>query len=537
MYHHSVNSLLKNLLAVILIFFTSATQAQLAQNLLIGNAKAISLGNAVTADPPGVDSIHFNPAGLARLQGRQRHIKFVAASVDVVGGFHSNEAYDQWLEDNNEYDPVANTQSEVDKFAFYSPFDGVVEIPFLAAPLGGISYSPPGSSYTFATSVYAPVAGGFIRKDTDPGRFYAREAGISRITFFAPSVAYKFSEHLSVGASVGFSYVGLGVELDFRAPNPLVAAVKNVTDASCNDESNGLILEVPTVDICEGSISPFNPLLILEADVKKAVSLTYNLGVLWEPAKWLTLGMVYQSEARDDLNGRASLILTDETVLFTQGLADSNAALDLLIETLELKEENKEINTGATLQLTLPTHIAIGASIIVSPKIKFNIDWKWTQTSSIDKLEVEFEDSIPILEVAGAAGFSNLAGNNLTIPRGYKNSSNFAFGVEYQYSERYALRLGWEPRKSGIPKDKRDFAIPIGEVDLYSIGLSHLWSHDKVLDFAIAYMKSEQFIPAGSSTNGNDFHIDNIVYNPSAGLDVSTRTEIAVFEFGYRKIY
>lgn len=58
----------------IAIFITSTlpatASAQLMQNLTIGNAKAIALGNAVTADPPGVDSIHFNPAGLVQIDGR-----------------------------------------------------------------------------------------------------------------------------------------------------------------------------------------------------------------------------------------------------------------------------------------------------------------------------------------------------------------------------------------------------------------------------------------------------------------------------------
>lgn len=530
-------SLFRRIPVVGLLLLAFTAEAQLAQNLLIGNAKAISLGNAVTADPPGVDAIHFNPAGLSRLSGRQTHLKFVAASVEVTGEFNSNASYDQWLEDNNEIDPVANTKSEVKQFAFYSPFDGVTEIPLLAAPLGGMSYSPPGSNFTFATSVYSPIAGGFIRDDDDPGRFYAREVGISRITFFSPSFAYKFSNQLSVGASIGFSYVGLGVLLDFRAPNPLVAAVKNVTDAACDAEANGLTFEVPSIDVCQGSISPFNPLLILEADVNKPISITYNLGVLWKPVEWLALGITYQSEARDKLKGDASLTLTDETLLFTEGLANSNPALDLLIERLELKEENREIKTGATLLLTMPAHLAIGSSIRISPKIKLNIDWKWTETGELDKLAVELEDSIPVLEVAGAAGFSNLGGNFLTIPRGYKNSSNFAFGIEYQYSDRTAFRVGWEPRDSGIPKNKRDFSIPIGDVDLYAFGLSHTWNKDTLMEFAFAYMKSEQYIPAGSSTNGNDFHLDNIVYNPSAGMDVRTSTEIVVFEFGYRKFY
>src|SRR5690349_22124527 len=44
---------------------------------------AMSMGNAVTADPPGLDSIHFNPAGLSRLEKNTRSDQFYGASLRV----------------------------------------------------------------------------------------------------------------------------------------------------------------------------------------------------------------------------------------------------------------------------------------------------------------------------------------------------------------------------------------------------------------------------------------------------------------------
>lgn len=51
--------------------------AQLAQNLTIGSPKAMALGNAVTADFTGIDSVHYNPAALSKLKGRQTTVKFI----------------------------------------------------------------------------------------------------------------------------------------------------------------------------------------------------------------------------------------------------------------------------------------------------------------------------------------------------------------------------------------------------------------------------------------------------------------------------
>ncbi|TAK94126.1 MAG: hypothetical protein EPO09_10510, partial [Aquabacterium sp.] len=63
--------------------------------------KAMSMGNAVTADPPGVDSIHFNPAGLSRLEGNVKQDNFFGASVRIKANFHQPENFDigGWKED------------------------------------------------------------------------------------------------------------------------------------------------------------------------------------------------------------------------------------------------------------------------------------------------------------------------------------------------------------------------------------------------------------------------------------------------------
>src|SRR5690606_41263565 len=59
----------------------SGVNAQLTQNLAI-DTKALALGNAVTADPPGINSIHYNSAGLAMLDGRHSSVTILAVSCE-----------------------------------------------------------------------------------------------------------------------------------------------------------------------------------------------------------------------------------------------------------------------------------------------------------------------------------------------------------------------------------------------------------------------------------------------------------------------
>lgn len=514
------------------LLLVSNVYAQLGQNLLIGNAKAIALGNAVTADPPGIDSIHFNPAGLTRYKGRQRQLKFIFGDASVKGEFRSNPAYDQLLQDNNLSDPMANSSSDIDNFAVYLPGKGLTAIPVLAAPLAGLSYNPKDSPLTFATSVYAPLMLGFVRKDDDIGRFYGKQMGLSRITFFSPTVAWQFSESLSIGVGAGFSYFGVGLDLDYRAANQLIGTLKTVTDDVCHGVDNGYIYEGVPINLCGGDVSPFDKLFTLQVELEKTVSTTFNVGLLWEPFQWLHLGFVYQSEAKDRLKGDINVLVDENVVGLLNGIGESNELLQSIIGVVGVLENGGRIESTGFIDLEMPKHIAVGMSLQLLPRLKFNIDYKWTESSVWKEFNFRLDEELNVLILSQM--LDGVEPDALVIPRGYVDASNWAFGLEYRYSDRLSYRLGYEPRNSGIPDDKLDFIIPLGDFDLYGAGFSYKLTSDAMLDVSLAYGKSDQFIPSGTSSNGNDLRLDNFVYNPSAGLDVRTTTVFTVFEISYQ---
>lgn len=510
--------------------------AQLTQNLLTGSAKAISLGNAVTADPPGIDSIHFNPAGLFRLKGHTRQLKLVLADVSIEGEFTSNQQYDCYFNDECasklgisafEDDPMRNAKSKVEKFAVYVPGKGITAIPLTIAPLGGVAYQPPASRLTFATAVYAPLAGGFIRDDDDPGRFCGKKVGLARITYFSPTIAWKYSDELQFGFGVGFSYFGAGLELDYRAANKFVGMLSSLID--------GQITQFPddpfSQAIQNGGISPFESIFTLQADLVDSFSTSANVGVLWEPSAWLTLGMLYQSETQDRLKGDFSVTLNHDVLNLVRGVSMGNASATFNF--LGVDENTGRVATEGHLDLRLPQHFSVGASIQVTPRYKFNIDWKWTETSVWKELAFYTDENLPLLQLLQLAGIEGIQANGLIFPRGYQDASNFAYGLEYRLDDAIALRGGYEPRKSGIPKDKRDFLIPLGDFDLYGLGVEYKASASDTWDFAFGYAKSDQKIPAGSSTNGNSDRWNNFLYNPSAGLDVRSTLQAILLEISY----
>ncbi len=72
--------------AIVISGFSSFANAQLGQNLAV-DIRSLSMGNAVTADPPGISAIHFNPAALAKIDGLQTDVQGILANFDIQREF------------------------------------------------------------------------------------------------------------------------------------------------------------------------------------------------------------------------------------------------------------------------------------------------------------------------------------------------------------------------------------------------------------------------------------------------------------------
>lgn len=530
----------------LLLMLATQAQAQLAQNLFIGNPKALALGNAVTADPPGIDAIHFNPAGLARLSGRQFEIKGIAGDMSLEAEFQAGPelqyAFDQFPDSLS--DPLVNGQkSELSGTSVMLPFFGLTEIPVLAAATGGVSYEVEDRNMVLATGVFAPMLLGLKREPDDPGVFSGEEVGITRLTYFSPSVGYRVSDTFYVGAALNFSYVGVGLNFDNRQPNFIFGAFDTLQQGGCFDGS-GNVNSNPLNDIiCTGSLSPFQTMTFIESEFERGLSTTFNVGVLWEMEPWLTLGMTYMSGARDKINGDVRIEYSQGLQGFVNNLAQDPTLIGLIARGVGLDQIS--VDETASMVLEYPQHFSMGASIKVTPRFKTNIDVKWTDTAVWNEWDIQLESPVPVLGVVGSIVESldqgttggAIGADGLLLPRGYESVWTWAIGLEYQYTDRLAFRLGYEPRGSSIPENKRDLFVPIGETQLYSTGFSFHWSKDTFIDGALGYVHSEQNIASNGSTNATSTAIDNFIYNPYAGYNMKTELSVIVGEISIRSTF
>lgn len=111
---------------------------------------------------------------------------------------------------------------------------------------------------------------------------------------------------------------------------------------------------------------------------------------------------------------------------------------------------------------------------------------------------------------------------------------SWGIGTEYTWNERLKFRMGFEPRKSAIPKDKRSSLVPINDAILIGAGIGYQFDKDTEIDLTAMYLYSKDSIPANTSCNVNCTGLNHIVYNPYAGLDVQTEAAVTMLGLAYR---
>lgn len=528
------------------------SHAQLATNLFI-DTKAMSLGNAVTADPVGIMSIHFNPAGLTKLDGRQIQFSLQTIYLSAEYDFEVPDSYDSdgELLDIRK-DPVAGKSGKASAAAYIpgiglQPMDA---LPLLSLPAAGMSIKPEGSRFTFANAVYAPMAAGFAKGDDDPGRYQAKQVAMQRFTYLSPSFGYQVTDEFSVGASFLFSHHALALEQDLRAPSILIAVGEQLQDAfGCFDTVTGEPTNndplVPLIALCGGDIGPYDDVGTLKVDATESLSPSFNVGFLWEPKEWFAWGATYQSGATAHLKGTYELEYTDDFAGFFRKLQSTIfGAIGGAIFQLP-RGQTKE--TGlVSLEQEFPQRFQTGIKLRFFEDFQFNFDLGWTDFDKWDALEIEFDRPVSFLSSAKILAPGLVTDTSLTQPLGFKSVWSKAYGFSYDLNSRVQLRAGYEPRESSIPDDARSIQAPLGFAELYTVGMGYQWDKDTVVDLSLAFMESNETIYADPQSENNQGPYSNssdainrncltcTVTNPYPSLDVRTKLTIGAFGITYR---
>jgi len=510
--------------ALLLAALAPAAHAALTENIAISPV-AMSLGNAVTADPPGLDSIHFNPAGLARVRRDTRSDTIFGASLRVDAKLTPGPDYDvggYGVAD----DPLANTVSSHNRQAIYLPGIGRASprLPVALAAGLGLAWHPEDSDWTFGTATYVPQAVGIDRsKDpNDPARFDGKKVVIQRLVYLSPTVGYKVSDTFKVGIGVPIAHQGFALSTDMRFPNQLIGIIGKLQDGWCGQ--NGNPIDKLGFGICgtdgkNGRLRPFQKAGAMEFNMTAPADMTVNVGALWEPIPEFALGAVYQGGSHTVLTGTYNFHAEPMFRDFTAGMY--NSLLGPLVAAMFGFPTNipEDQSGNVTLVLPTPAHVQLGVKLKPVDMVQLNIDANYTDWGKWDKLTFRFDQSVKLLETARIFGLSDPS--QLSIPRGYKSVWHMGYGLQIEPIEGLKLRLGYEPRKSSVPSDKIDLIAPMPKLPVRSVGASLDMGDGTKIDLGASFAKGRFDAPPNTSCNLNCTDFFNVIYNPYAGMDVS----------------
>lgn len=501
----------------------SWAHAELTDNLTI-SPTAMALGNAVTADPPGTDSIHFNPAGLARITGKLRTDSVFFASIRTHESFNSAPGLDLGGFTNDEF--IDGKSSGPVSHRVYIPGVGLApwHLPVVVAPGLGFAYNKEGSPFTFGTATYLPMAMTIDRtKDpSDPSRFDGRIVNIQRLVYLSPAVGYKVSDTLRVGVSVPIAHESMVFDTDMRMPNKLLGTIGSLQSGICPGGQPNAI-DTLTLGLCgggpEGMLNPFKKAANLNMEITAPFDPTLNIGVLWEPRKWLALGATYQGGSNTVYHGSYKFTTDPMLRKFVQGL--NSSLLGPVIGAITgMPQEIPEVQSGHMVAtIPYPERWQFGVKLKPTDRLQFNMDVSYANWAKWDALTFKFDQSIALLEMARLFGIAN--SSQLVMPMGMKNVVNYGFGVQVQVTNKLALRLGYEPRKSSVPANQLSLLAPLPDTVMKSVGLQYKLGGGGEINIAASYMTGKYRVPAGTDCNLNCDNFLNIIYNPYAGTNVA----------------
>jgi len=127
--------------------------------------EAISLANTVTARPPGISSIYYNPAGLSLMpEGTYISLGLIPVLIKSDVKFTTDPNFNKFhdAQGNEINDPFNGQEDSLKSGRMYLPIlNEGTDMPALTVPVLGFSYREPNQIGRLVTAFYVPYGGGW----------------------------------------------------------------------------------------------------------------------------------------------------------------------------------------------------------------------------------------------------------------------------------------------------------------------------------------------------------------------------------------
>ncbi|OGI40886.1 MAG: hypothetical protein A2140_00480 [Candidatus Muproteobacteria bacterium RBG_16_62_13] len=383
----------------------------LAENSPAGLGNAFAGGGAIAED---ASTVWYNPAGMTRLPGSQMVVglyavrpsaKFEKTSATTVLGATT----------------TGSNGGDYGESAFIPNF----------------YYSRALSDRTwFGIGVNAPFGMATQYDDGWVGRYHALRSEIKTVNI-NPSVAYKVSDKVSVGA--GISIQVIDATLTQNADLGTICAVQ--TPGSCA----GLGL-LPQQDDAHADLSG------------DGASHGVNVGLLWQLSDAARVGFAYRSKVKQSLTGTRTVTFTDA------GQSAYAAAIG-------------QGNTGIRTDITMPATWSVSGLVQLNPQ--------WLLLGDITRTDWHYLPELRIRNDNGSA--------DTVITLRLKDSYRYSAGLTYLYSSTISLRAGIALDQTPTPSPEyRTPRVPDADRTWLTFGIGIKHSKSLSFDAGYAYIRNDK---------------------------------------------
>lgn len=424
------------IVSVVALFLTAA----LSGPAVAGNvdtfgigSKASALGGAFAAYADDPFAIYYNPAGLTQLEGAMVSVgaHFIQPKLNVYG-----------------YEVKSTVMGNL------GPVDFTDRSSMLVVPHVGFGM-PITDRLSAGVAVYVPygldIKWDSVASATNLGAYNSYHSWYLR-EVVTPTVAYKFSDCLSLGVGISLGKSKSGVDRLIFAPGTSLYNQNVLTDLK--DDGNW----------------------------------SANVGLLYKPLDNLSFGVTYRGRTETKFKGTTRLLNSASTItVMTAGGA------------VTVPLSNTEVN--ATTTIDHPEQIQAGVRFLPFKQLSLEADVTWTHWAIIDGYTVEFDRAFLDAPLLGA---SNPGRTSEYFARDWNNTTQFRFGVEWQVNEMLALRGSYFYDPSPIPDETMDLQWPDADKHTFAFGVGlnfGNFSIDGVVQYLIVETKRNI---GGESENLND---------------------------------
>ncbi len=385
-----------------------------------------SMGSAYAGSAAGIDdasTVYFNPAGMTRLNG-----------AGAVFGLHIVQPSARFSDDGS-----------------HGP--GGVSLGSGDGGDAGVTGFIPNFYYSrgitpdlqFGLGINAPFGLSTEYEEGWIGRYHAIESHMQSVNI-NPSLAWKASDQLSLGAGISLQY--LSVELT----NAIDQAALCSKLAQTVNPAFGGCAGTPTSNDGAATVTG------------TSWGWGVNLGLLYRIGDTTRIGAAWRSGVKHELDGDAEFA-NIHPVLSSTGFF---------------------VNTDASAEVELPATISVSGIHQLTPRWALLGDVTWTQWSSFDELRIEYD--------SGKQG-------DTVQPEEWEDSLRYAIGVQFRHSDQIELRAGLALDETPIPgAERRTPRIPGNDRTWLALGMNYRVSPQLSFDLGYAHL----FVSDSGIANDNE---------------------------------